>query len=238
MMAAGSDREPDAGKTGAWRAAAAAWPRLCPICGFRGSFLPHGRLARPNARCPGCGSLERHRLLHLYLAPPGGGNRLDGRRTLHVSPEPMIGSLAAACEHYVASDLALPGVDVRADILALPFGPAAFDVVIATHVLEHVTDDAAALAELARVLAPGGEAVVMVPVVGGWERTHEDSAITDPVERELYFGRWDHLRLYGRDFPERMAAAGLMTTVFQASPAACVLHALGRGDAVFVGRKR
>src|SRR5690606_38985645 len=109
--------------------------------------------------------------------------------------------------------------------------------VMLNHVLEHIPDDRAALSELFRILRPGGLAVITVPVVEGWEKTYEDPAIDTPELRELHFGRWDHVRYYGRDLRERIRAAGFEVEVWQAAPADTVTYALHRGASVFVGHK-
>jgi len=90
----------------------------------------------------------------------------------------------------------------------VPRDAAPFDVVCAWDVLEHVSDDAAAMRELARVTAPGGWCLVMVPLAPGVPRTDEDPAVTDPAERERRFLQRDHVRLYGADLGQRLAAAG------------------------------
>jgi SAM-dependent methyltransferase len=108
----------------------------------------------------------------------------------------------------VTSDLGSPGVDLRADITQLPLADTSFDLVLCSHVLEHVPNDARAIAELFRVLRPGGTALVQVPYENAAERTDEDPSITDPRERTRRFGQFDHIRLYGRDLVERLCAPG------------------------------
>jgi SAM-dependent methyltransferase len=110
--------------------------------------------------------------------------------------------------HVITTDLGSPGVDLRADITQLPLADGSFDLVLCSHVLEHVPDDARAIAELFRVLRPGGTALVQVPYESAADRTDEDPSITDPRERVRRFGQFDHVRLYGRDLVERLGAAG------------------------------
>jgi SAM-dependent methyltransferase len=183
---------------------------FCPICGTAHiQFLPFGLGGRRNARCPLCGSLERHRFLYLTLE-----NRLkwlDKRLTLlHFAPEPCL--RAALTERpnidYRSVDLFDPKADIKADITKLPLPSDTADAIICSHVLEHIEDDRAALAELYRVLKPGGGAVLMVPLDPDRAATEEDARVTAPSERLKRFGHPYHVRICGRDYPERYRAAG------------------------------
>lgn len=210
----------------------------CPVCGAAAGFRDHPRSGRRNASCAACGARERHRLLALYLSGhPDRQPPLAGRRLLHVSPESILEPLLQDVGAYVTGDLTDPEVDIALDLTATGLPDASFDAVMLNHVLEHIPDDRAALAELFRILRPGGLAVITVPVVEGWERTYEDPAIDTPELRELHFGRWDHVRYYGRDLRERIAAAGFELEVWQAAPTDTVTYALHRGASVFVGHK-
>jgi SAM-dependent methyltransferase len=182
----------------------------CPICGshFR-AMLPGGRDGRPNAHCPRCGSSERHRVLWLYLQKE---RLLEGKaiRMLHVAPEAF---LAREFERrpnidYVSGDLDGHG-QMALDVTRLPFPDKSFDVVICSHVLEHVPDDRAALTEIRRVLRGWG--VLQVPILG--DTTDEDSTVTDPEERLLRFGQEDHVRLYGLDYLDRLKGSGFTVSL-------------------------
>jgi SAM-dependent methyltransferase len=113
---------------------------------------------------------------------------------------------------------------------------ASFDAVFASHVLEHVADDRRALAEMARILKPGGMLVVMVPLVDAWAETYEDPSVRDEAARELHYGQADHVRLYGRDLIDRLGER-FEVTAYLASPAECVRYSLVRGERVFACRK-
>lgn len=186
----------------------------CPVCGRRARrFLPFGVSGRRNAQCPDCGSLERHRFLWLFLAER---TRFFRRtlRVLHTAPEPCFES-AFRTRHrrgYVTVDRYSPFVDVQADLTALPFPAGRFDVVLSSHVLEHVADDRAAMAELARVLKPSGWAVLMFPF-DPRRPTQEDPANDTPAKRLAAYGHPYHYRIYGSDAPDRLGAAGLPATV-------------------------
>jgi ubiquinone/menaquinone biosynthesis C-methylase UbiE len=172
---------------------------------------------RPAARCPDCGSFDRERLVYLYIKNRTDLLRAGGdQRVLHVAPEVRIRPRlrAALGAGYVAGDLNPTDGLVRVDVTALEFPDATFDGVICNHVLEHVPDDLGAMRELRRVLKPGGWAMLQVPLAMGLERTYEDPSVTDPAERERVFGQNDHVRLYGRDYADRLRGAGFEVEVF------------------------
>ena len=181
----------------------------CTVC--RGHFrrLLRGR-NRPSALCPRCGSHERHRLIAHFLDRDRPDLLGPGTSLLHFAPEPYFEHRFRAAEglRYVTADLNADRADVACDLKALPFGDGEFDVVLCSHVLEHVDDDRVAIAELHRVLAPGGTALVLVPVDEARAETYEDPAIVAPADREREFWQDDHVRLYGRDTAGRLAAAG------------------------------
>jgi len=182
--------------------------RLCPICLHEfPHFLRYNK--RRAARCPGCGSLERHRTSWLYLKRETDLFRKPAR-LLHFAPEPFF---VERIQRYVTIDHVKASFDPErptegVDIQRLPYPDAHFDVIYCSHVLEHVPDDRLALRELARVLKPDGVAMVLVPVRNE-ARTYEDPSIVSPEDRAKHFGQWDHLRWYGRDFPERVLEAQL-----------------------------
>lgn len=185
----------------------------CPICmrRFR-KFLPYGRIhPRPNALCPGCLSLERHRLIWLYLKEKTFFFS-ERHHVLHIAPEAcFIKKFEKQHENgYITADIESPLAKVKMDIHQMPFESNTFDIVLCNHVLEHVQDDIKAMREIYRVLKPGGFSIMQVPFfnpVG--EKTFGDPAITDPKERERLFGQSDHVRKYGRDYSQRIEQAGL-----------------------------
>jgi SAM-dependent methyltransferase len=184
----------------------------CPVCGGRfRKFLPYGyNMVRENALCPRCLSLERHRLLWLYLKNRTGFFS-EKLKVLHVAPEQCFHKLFRNMGNltYITADLESPLADVKLDIQEMPFGADEFDVVICNHVLEHVPDDKKAMREIYRVLKKGGFALLQVPA--NYENnTYEDPSITDPADRERHFRQKDHYRLYGRDYADRLAEAGFI----------------------------
>jgi SAM-dependent methyltransferase len=187
--------------------------RECPCCGGRFRRLaPQGR--RRNARCPGCGSLERHRSLCLYLRDRLGA--LDGRlAVLHFAPEPSVSAVLAALPQvdHTTADLDPGAADEQVDITDIPHADARFDLVLVSHVLEHVPQDAAALSELHRVLRPGGRVLLQHPIDYGRPQTYEDFSLRSAAERLAAFGQDDHVRVYGRDFRERVERAGFAVEI-------------------------
>jgi SAM-dependent methyltransferase len=179
-----------------------------PICGRSFRAFARGPRRRPQAYCPACGSTERHRVLWLYLERRIGLDRLG--RVLHIAPEPGIAERLARCPGvtYLTADVVPGRAMVAADLTSLPFDDASFDLAICNHVLEHIPDDLAAMRELRRVLVPGGLLAAQAPVDARRAVTFEDWSVTDPDERERVFFQKDHVRIYGRDFADRLRRAG------------------------------
>ncbi|WMN12727.1 methyltransferase domain-containing protein [Marivirga salinae] len=188
----------------------------CPING-KGykKFLPYGRVnPRENALCPDTLSLERHRLIWLYLKEKT--NFFESKlKVLHVAPEQCFMDRFEKLhgDDYITADIESPLAKVKMDIHDIPFPANTFDVVFCNHVMEHVEDDIKAMSELYRVLKPGGWGILQIPFFEPVpEKTFEDNSITDPKEREKIFGQDDHVRLYGKDYPDRLRKAGFKVT--------------------------
>ncbi|MDR1711109.1 MAG: methyltransferase domain-containing protein [Propionibacteriaceae bacterium] len=193
----------------------------CPVCDstFR-RFAPAGDPVRGQAQCWNCGARERHRLLWRYLQ-----DRTDlfdscPKRVLHLAPEQALARRLGdkVALDYVTGDLcpenpSYAGLNaLRVDVTKMPFDDGSFDVILCNHLLEHVPDDATAMRELFRVLRPGGWAILQVPIDYANPATIEDPSVTDPAQRDLVFGQRDHVRWYGRDYPDRLRAAGFDVT--------------------------
>lgn len=184
--------------------------RECPVCGARRRrFLPYGYVAsRADALCPSCLSLERHRLLWLYLTRETDLLRRP-QRILHIAPEVCLMKRLRRCAaDYTTADLESPLADLHFDVQRIPLADASFDVLICNHLLEHVADDRRALREFRRILRPGGWGILLSPVDRTRETTFEDDSIVDPAARTRIFGQYDHRRIYGRDYADRLRAAG------------------------------
>ena len=179
----------------------------CPVCGWSGvGFAASHKPRRMNRICPSCASSERDRALELWL------DRRPvrpGAKVLEVAPLGLLAPTARRLGYdHGSMDLSSPRADVLADLCALPFPDASFDVVVCFHVLEHVPDDLDAVAQIARVLHPGGQAVISVPWRSDLAVTEQDPSAS-PEERQRRFGQRDHVRNYGRDTTERFRAGGL-----------------------------
>lgn len=195
----------------------------CSICNseFR-SFAPFGRDKRKNARCLTCDSLERHRLLWKFITEKkkifGSGKKI---KLMHFGPEKSFYDVLS--EHpqieYVPCDFVPEQYGdmgkvplTKVDIIDIPFPDNYFDVILCTHVLEHIPDDKKAMSELLRVMKPAGWGVFQVPIDYNREKTYEDFSITSPQARKKAFGRAGHVRWYGRDYKQRLQAVGFKVT--------------------------
>lgn len=191
-----------------------------PIDGSRyRALLPYGydAVQRPNALSPSTLSLERHRLMWLYLRDHSDFLTRPAS-LLHFAPEQCFHARFKKLKHlnYRTADLDSPLADMQVDVQNLPLEDNQFDWVFCNHVLEHVPDDRKALRELYRVLKPGGLLIAQVPQRFDWENTLEDPSITDRAERERLFGQYDHVRMYGRDYPDRLVEAGFRIQLWKA----------------------
>ena len=173
-------------------------------------FLPYGYVnQRNNVLSPSTLSLERHRLLWLYL-----NNETDfftaKKKVLHFAPEQAFYKLFRNQKNleYTTTDLLSPLADVKADICNLPFEDNAYDVILCNHVLEHIPDDTKAIKEIFRVLKTNGMAILQIPQDLNRATTFADNSITDQKERAKIFGQYDHVRIYGRDYFDKLRSIG------------------------------
>ena len=173
-------------------------------------FLPYGYVnLRENVLSPGTLSLERHRLLWLYLQNKTGffNSQL---KVLHFAPEQAFYKRFKKIKNlkYITTDLHSPLADIKADITDLPFPDNEFDVILCNHVLEHIPDDTKAMQELYRVMKPGGWGIFQIPIDENRQATFQDDSITDPDERTRIFGQYDHVRVYGTDYYDKLRSIG------------------------------
>lgn len=174
---------------------------------------------RPHAQCPNCGSIDRERLVHLYLKHKTDifTPRPEPIKLLHMAPEAKLEQELRKHSHidYLSADLYMARAMVKMDITAMTWADNSFDVVICNHVLEHIPDDRLAMSELYRVLKPQGWAILQVPISYAIAATYEDATVTTPEQREQVFGQSDHVRIYGQDYGDRLAGVGFKVDVFE-----------------------
>ena len=184
-----------------------------PIDGksFR-KFLPYGYgKQRENALSPSTLSLERHRLMWLFLKDETEFFTSTKKlKVLHIAPEQCFLDIFRKQKNldYTTSDLESPIADVKADICDLPFDDNSYNVIFCNHVLEHIPDDKKAMKELYRVLKKGGFGIFQIPQDISRKTTFEDDSITDKKERAKIFGQYDHVRVYGLDYFDKLRSVG------------------------------
>ena len=181
----------------------------CPVCEKHSrKFKRYGIIPRDNARCFICGSFERHRLVWLYFTKKTNLFDEKPKKFLHIAPEScFVKKLRKRIGvGYLTTDIKNTKVMVKMDITNINYPDESFDVIYCSHVLEHIVDDMSAIRELHRILKRSGWAILMVPIKG--DKTFEDPLIKDPGERLKVFGQKDHVRIYGRDFVDRLKRGG------------------------------
>jgi predicted SAM-dependent methyltransferase len=191
----------------------------CPVCERSFSkFLSYGSdiAHRENVLCPYDLTLERHRLMWLYLRDHSNFFTANHLEVLHIAPEQCFHGKFKVQKNlnYVTGDLVSPLADLHFDLHSIPLDDNSFDVVFCNHVLEHVDDALQCMRELHRVLRPGGWGIMQVPQDFDRDITYEDTSITSPEDREKHFWQKDHVRLFGNDYPQWLEKAGFNVEVF------------------------
>jgi SAM-dependent methyltransferase len=211
------------------------FPRECTVCGYQGKFFAYGYPLAADAMCPRCLSLERHRLLVLYDRDH---HLFQSKEVLHFAPEPCMRTYIQRQKpkSYTTCDLFDPDVDLKINIEDISIKDESYDLVLCSHVLEHV-DDSKAIPELFRITRPGGTLIAMFPIVEGWNKTYENPAVSSEDERLLHFGQVDHARYYGSDARDRLRGAGFEVTEWTAEEPFVAKYGLIRGEKIFFCRK-
>lgn len=191
----------------------------CPVCEKSFSkFLSYGSEVahRENVLCPYDLTLERHRLMWLYLKNHSDFFTKEDLKVLHIAPEQCFHKKFQQQKNldYLTGDLVSPIADMHFDLHDIPLENDRFEVVFCNHVMEHVDDPIRCMSELHRVMKPGGWAIMQVPQDFSRAETYEDSSITSPEEREKHFWQKDHVRLFGRDYPQYLEKAGFTVEEF------------------------
>jgi SAM-dependent methyltransferase len=177
----------------------------------------------PSDVCPVCFSNSRTRLLFQYIRTETRiGSLPSPVSVLHIAPEYGIFSRLRTekAVDYRAVDIDPRGYRdhiggvMYCDVTAIGDSDESFDLIICSHVLEHIPDDRLAIGELYRVLKRGGTAILQVPISASLPSTVEDPWLSDPRERERRFGQHDHVRIYGADYTTRLQEGGFLVETF------------------------
>lgn len=190
----------------------------CPVCErkFR-KFLSYGSKVahRDNVLCPYDLTLERHRVMWLYLKNKSDFFTKPNLKVMHIAPEQCFHGKFKKQKNldYVTGDLLSPIADLHFDLHNIPLEDNQYEVIFCNHVMEHVKDDLQCMKELYRIMKPGGWGIMQVPIDTSRTTTYEDWSITTPEEREKHFWQYDHVRLYGLNYPDRLREAGFNVEV-------------------------
>ncbi|MFD1553207.1 SAM-dependent methyltransferase [Putridiphycobacter roseus] len=190
----------------------------CPVCEhkFR-KFLSYGSdvAHRDNVLCPYDLTLERHRVMWLYLKQKTDFFTKPDLKVMHIAPEQCFHGKFKKQKNldYVTGDLLSPIADLHFDLHDIPLEDNQYEVIFCNHVMEHVKDDLQCMKELYRIMKPGGWGIMQVPIDTSRTTTYEDWSITTPEEREKHFWQYDHVRLYGLNYPDRLREAGFNVEV-------------------------
>ncbi len=191
----------------------------CPVCEKHFSkFLSYGSdiAHRENVLCPYDLTLERHRLMWLYLKDHSNFFTQNKLNVLHIAPEQCFYGRFKKQNNlnYLTGDLVSPLADLHFDLHEIPLEDNRFDVVFCNHVLEHVDDALRCMKELYRVMKPGGWGIMQVPQDHNRDVTFEDPSIVSPEDREKFYWQKDHVRLFGKDYPDWLRKAGFNVEEF------------------------
>lgn len=219
----------------------------CPVCERSFSkFLSYGSNVahRENVLCPYDLTLERHRLMWLYLKKESNFFTAEGLKVLHIAPEQCFLPLFKKQSNlaYLTGDLESPIADIHFDLHEIPLEDNRFDVVFCNHVMEHVKDPIQCMKEIYRVMNNGGWAIMQVPQDFNRTETYEDASITSPEDREKHFWQKDHVRLFGKDYPKWLEKAGFKVTEFNLnnhfSNEEIERYRLMKGEVLYIAHKK
>ena len=230
---------------------------LCPFClyssrdlcliGYDFPVLTEKQVIGAGRRpggCHKCASSDRERLIYIYLREKMKFFSADkAKRILHFAPEEKLSKKIAdfGFTDYVCGDLFAEGYRYakhvqNINVLDIPYQDNSFDLIICNHVLEHIPADLLAMKELRRVLKKGGQAILLVPISKNSAKTFEDFSVTDPQQREIVFGQFDHLRIYGQDYAARLEESGFRVTRTNISKE-FMNYGLNADEDIFIGTK-
>ncbi len=219
----------------------------CPVCkkSFR-KFLSYGSNVahRENVLCPYDLTLERHRLMWLYLQNKSDFFTKPNLKVMHIAPEQCFHKLFKNQKNldYTTGDLVSPIADLHFDLHQIPLEDNQYEIIFCNHVMEHVTDDLKCMQELHRIMKPGGWGIFQVPIDTNRTSTYEDWSITTPEEREKHFWQYDHVRLYGTNYPNRLEEAGFTVETVdygkEISPELFDRYRLPKGEMLYIVHKK
>lgn len=210
----------------------------CPFCfHYTNQFDPLGinnnailkhqiiGAGKRNAKCIKCKSTDRERLVYVYLKYfTNIFKEPKNYKVLHIAPEKNLFEIfiASKFNEYVCGDLFTEGYSYpdyiqKIDLLGIPYKDDYFDLIICNHVLEHIENDEKAIKEIYRVLKHSGKAILQVPISKLIKKTYKDASILSPEKKEEHFGQFDHVRIYGLDYLERLKKQGFKVQVINIS---------------------